>query len=668
MDRSQNTRTPLDELRQIQYGARQTHSLDDLRHFYERIQSLRRAHADDFDMQLAVAEVQEEIIERGRSLREEADLAIPPNGSGKTVNPIPQATHATASELPAEAVELPPDVHHLDTKTWQRATYLALFFTLIICAAFFYLIQTARKLNLSQPESAAAAKSSVPGQPGNTTKPPTQNSNGSASISAPTGPTLRLYTDLIPGTLSLDDGEPQDLKDGELTLDNLQPGRHSIKVAGRNGTAEFSFDVSEKAAPRVIGLPTASNAMAVLVSSQDGEGRLVTNLEHPAVLLDGNAAGDVGSEGLELANLGKTDHDIQVAQNKDRQRFVLTYTAAPALTVYVKSDPNAGTAVIMTGQDGVDVYIDDKLWRRKTDRGQLRIPLKVGSYTVRVHKIGFIDPPAESIDIKKAEESPVEFKLQPVPEIATLQIKGALPGTMVYIDKDVAASIGPDGNATVSNVVPGDHTVELRRDQAVAKRFVRTFRTGEPVVLSGPDVTLEKVIVPENKPVPALAAPVPAPESRPSSMEMEGEQVRKGGGFVSYHVPHAAGRYTFQAQARKGGLFKHGKIEWFAGYQDSENYVLFTVDGKHATVKEVQDGKSTDLGRVPFNVDNNEWVQVDLSVHPNSINARVKTQQTGWSELAPVSGAGRDFTQGRVGFYIPGNDEIAVANFRFSGR
>ena len=98
--------------------------------------------------------------------------------------------------------------------------------------------------------------------------------------------------------------------------------------------------------------------MAVLVSEEDGKARLITNAEHSGVLLDGKPAGEVGTDGLTLDNLGKTDHDLQVTQDKDRQRFVLTYTPAPALTVYVKSDPNAGTVVVMAGQDGADVYID----------------------------------------------------------------------------------------------------------------------------------------------------------------------------------------------------------------------------------------------------------------------------------------------------------------------
>ncbi len=655
MDPSQYTDFAVDDLRQIQMEAQQSASREDLRHCFERLQSLRRTHLEDFDLQLLIAEVQEQIIERARQL----EVSAAPFAADGMPPRLPK--RAAQADESFEAAETSSEVPRIDTKTWQRATYLALFFTLVICAAFFYLIQTARRINLAPPETAGQGT-----QPAANAKPaPTQNAS-SAQPPVSARPALRLYTDLVPGTVSIDDGPPQDLKDGELVLDNLQPGQHSIKVTGNSGVAVFSYDVSEKSAPRVVGLPSASNVMAVLVSEEDGKGRLVTNADHSEVSLDGKPAGEVGPDGLALDNLGKTDHDIQVTQDKDRQRFVLTYTPAPALTVYVKSDPNAGTVVVMAGQDGADVFVNEKPYRRKTDRGQVRIPLKVGEYMIRVHKAGFIDPPPETVEVKKAEETAVEFRLQPVPQIATLQIRGALPGTMIYLDQDLAAVTGPEGNTDISNVKPGEHTIELRREQALSKKFQRSFKTGDVVVLSGSDVTLEKVVA-ETQPAPPPPAPVPSVKPN-YAMEIEGSQVRRGGGFVHYHVPRVAGRYSFAARGPIGGFLKRPKLQWYAGFQDSQNYILFTVDGKHVIVREIRDGRSREVSRVPFSAESNEWVQVDLTVKPNSIDARLKTPDTGWNDVGTVDSDGRDFTQDKVGFYIPGNDEITVSNFRFSNR
>jgi hypothetical protein len=654
VDRSQHTYTALDELKQIQDEVRHSISRDHLRRCFERVQSIRRAYVDDFDTQLFIAELQEEIIDRARGINGHAASVLLDEA-----RPARAARTQGERDVPSDAAEISPETPHVDAKTWQRATYLGLFFAILLFATFIYLVQAARKLNF--PAAPAAAQTA--GQAASTARAPSENASNPPA--APATPTLRLYTDLVPGTVTIDDGEPQDLKDGELVLDNLQPGQHSIKVVGHSGNAAFTFDVTEKAAPRIVSIPAASNAMAVLVSAEDGKAHLVTNADNSEVALDGKPAGQVGPDGLSLDNLGKIDHDLQVTQGKDRQRFVLTYTAAPALTVYVKSDPNAGTVVLAAGQDGVDVYIDDVLYRRKTDRGQVRIPLKVGDYTIRVHKTGFIDPPPKSVTVKKAEETSVDFRLDPVPQIATLSVKGALQGTMIYVDKDLAAVIGADGNANISNVKPGDHTIELRREQALPKKFQRSFRTGDIVLLSGPDVTLDKAIT-ENKPPPPANPSPDTASAQNYAMEMEGSQVRKGGGFVAYHVPKVAGHYNFAAQGHIGGFLKHSKLQWYAGYQDSSNYILFTVDGKHATIHEIRDGKSIEVARMPFNAESNEWVQVDLAVRPDSIGAHLKTTDGGWSDLGSVSSPGRDFTQDKVGFYIPGSDEIAVSNFRFS--
>ena len=138
----------------------------------------------------------------------------------------------------------------------------------------------------------------------------------------------------------------------------------------------------------------------------------MTNADHPTVVLDGQPAGAADPDGITLDGLGKTDHDLQITEDKDKQRFVLTYTPAPALTVYVKSDPSVGTVVVMAGQDGADVFINNKPYRRQTDRGQVRIPLKIGEYAIRIHKAGFLDPPPQTVTIKKGEESAVEFKME----------------------------------------------------------------------------------------------------------------------------------------------------------------------------------------------------------------------------------------------------------------
>ena len=202
--------------------------------------------------------------------------------------------------------------------------------------------------------------------------------------------------------------------------------------------------------------------------------------------------------------------------------------------------------------------------------------------------------------------------MEPVPNLASLDVRGAAPGTAVFIDKEQAATVGAGGSAKIGNVKSGEHSIELRLDGSIPKKFQRNFQAGEIVSLAGSDVALEKVAVEKPVEQPPVAS---APSSVPAvSLSIPGEQVRRGGGFVHYNVPRAAGHYSFLAHGKIGGFLKHGKLQWYAGYENSENYVMFSVDGKHATVREMSAGKATEISRVPFNASSDGWIQVDMSV------------------------------------------------------
>ncbi|MGA7411905.1 MAG: hypothetical protein WBW33_15610 [Bryobacteraceae bacterium] len=644
--------TALQELRWVETRIDETQDLESLRSLYHRVQAVRRTFPDDFDLQLTVADLQERLIERGRRFREN------PN-EGREEPAAPAPSHPAAESTPTDAVEM-------DATNWKRAVYVGAFFAFLLFAAFFYLVQMARKLNIApaeQPPPASAVSNPAPAQ----NKPsPTQPAQPVVSIT----PTLRLYTDLVPGKVSVDGKPAVELQDGQLTMENLAVGRHSVDLTGPNGKATFEFDVAEKQAPTLAGTATADNALIVVISEQDGTGHLATNSFPAQVLVDGKAAGDVTKDGLVLPSLGTADHDLQMKRETDQQRFILTYTAAPAMTVFVKSDPNAGTMLVLAGQDDAEVYLNDKLYKRATVHGQLRIPsVKVGTYVVRIHKNGFLDVPPQVVKVSKGEEARAEFHLQPVPQIATLKIRGAQAGTIVYVDQEPNAPIGADGNTTIPNIKPGEHTIELRREGAMTKRFQRTFVTGDVLTLSGPDVVLEKVVIVEAKP--PAPAPPPPPPAQPNpdkeAVQASGERIQKGGGFVVFHVTKTPGHYSFAAHVRKGGgLFKKERLQWFAGYQDPKNFLLFQTDGKHLTVREVVDGKGSEVRKLPMDVEPTEWLQVEMTVQPSEVTTRVRAPGGAWQEIGPVPTHGGDFTQGRAGFFVPGNDEIAVMNFKYS--
>jgi hypothetical protein len=650
----------MDELRRIDSAVRQSQSIEELRPLFDRLQTLRRTFIDDFDVQLAIGQVQQVIVDHGRLLMENAGHA-PAEGAASLLEEGPERADDRLPHSHPSRDRHRDDVQPIDARSWKRSIYIGAIFAIILFALFFYLIQMARKLNIEPPQQASSgAQTGAQGQ----IKPVAGKPSGPA---APVGPSLRLYTDLVPGSVSVDGGPPQDLQDGQLELDTLKPGAHSVQLNGRSGDASFSFNVQDKTAPRLAGPPSGNNAMVVTVSTQDGSGQLMTNAQDATAIVDDKPAGAVTATGLALNDLGIIDHNLQIKRAHDEQRFILTYTPAPALTVFVKSDPNTGSLVVVAGEDGADVLLNGKPYRRKTERGELRIPsVKVGSYAVQVKKAGFIDPKPQSVQVKKGEEARLEFHLEPAPKFASLQVLGALPGTMILLDNNYAVSAGPDGSAAIPNVKPGEHSVGLRRDGYDAKQVQRSFKAGATVTVAGPDVALAKTAAPPppvpqpTAPAQANAAPPPEPVTIPGSLH-------KGGGFLLLHTPKGPGRYTFTLQLRKGGGFlKTKRLQWFVAFQDTKNYVLFQVDGKHFTVRRVENGKSNELQKLPFDPDPEDSIGVQISLKPNSVDTRLKSLNGSWQDMGPVTSPGSDFTQGKFGLLISGNDEVGVSTIHFS--
>ncbi len=690
MDKPQYTSIPLEELRRIEAEIQRARSVDDLRPLFDRLGAIRRTFIDDFDVQLAISQVQQQIVDRGRVLLESHYEARGPAASRGTAdvfleeNPARLDENAVHEEPGAEHApgEIHDDAHAhqdvptIDARSWKRATYIGAFFAIVLFAAFFYLVQTARKLNFEsngqQANTANQAKGGA-AQP----KPSPGSPVSPQATPVSTNPALRLYTDLTPGTVTIDGGAAQALHDGELELDNLNAGQHAVKLTGATGGASFNFDSAPKAAPKLTAQPSADNAMVVTVSTQDGAGHMMTNAQNSVAVLDGKEIGPIPPTGLDLTNLGQTDHDLQIRRGTDSQRFVLTYVPAPALTVFVKNDLNAGNLVVLTGEDGADVYVGDQKYRRKTEHGQLRIPnLKVGTYAVRVTKPGYLEVAPQTVQIKKAEETRVAFHLQPEPrpQVASLQVNGAQPGTQVLVDGTLATTADAQGNATAANINPGDHIVELKHDGSQSKQLERSFNAGETVTLGGPDTALAKLPPPAPAPSPAAGA-APESEKEASAASPGGTEgggvpmpgsIHRGGGFLIYHSTKEPGRYTFSMQLLRGGGFLKGKrLQWFVGYQDTKNYVLFQLDGKHFVIRQVVDGKGQEIRKMAFDANLENVVGVEMAVKAHSVETRLKPSDGGWENMGEASDIASDLTQGKFGVLISGNDEIGVSSVQY---
>jgi tetratricopeptide (TPR) repeat protein len=399
---------------------------------------------------------------------------------------------------------------------------------------------------------------------------------------------------------------------------------------------------------------------------------------------------------------------------------VLSDTAAGKVTLDdqppAESAHNLGTLLVVAGQDDARVSLNGKLQRQLTHAGQVRLPnLELKDYVVQLSKSGFQDPPQQKVRIRKGEEAKLIFNLQPQPHLASLTIQGGAPGTTVLVDQTLVGTIQSDGTLSVS-VNPGDHTVELRKERFKPRQFKKHFVAGGATSLAAADAALEaapgelkitfapadaKVAIVKGDLLTIVSSGVPlnlapgtytltartadrftrsstldviagqsktldlslAPNGMskwddPGAWKQEGDSfTRKGGDFALYQVAPASGTFIFSAMLTKGHL-----LQWVLNYTDSKNYVLFQMDDNKFYRSVIHNGNKTDEIIVPHKGEKKSFRTLHIRVTPTELVHQIK-QGNSWTVLDRWTQSGANLSLGKFGFYIPGNDQVALSSF-----
>ena len=410
-------------------------------------------------------------------------------------------------------------------------------------------------------------------------------------------------------------------------------------------------------------------------------------------------------------------------------RASISPEAAPVLSVPAPAPsetPAEATAPSLSDADAGKAPIADRAIANAspTDTshgGRSNVVQDPSEQTLRPVKNGqkksIADQPSES----RAHSQP-QVPAQPQPptkvQMASLTIAGGVAGATVLVDQTAMGNIQADGSFSVSNISPGDHTVELRKDRFKARQLKEHFVAGATIALAAVDAALEAapaILQIDFTPTDARVALVKgdflamvrsgtplnlSPGSytltaqtadgfrSSATLELTAGQfrtvglslvpsgmanwdnpaawkqdkdvfLRKGGNFVLYAVVPVSGTFDFSAMPAKGRM-----LQWVVNYADARNYLLFQIDddGFHRMV--VRNGEKSDEIIVPDKGEKKNLRTLRIHVSPAEVVHQVK-HGNNWRILDRWTQPGADLSLGKFGFYIPGNDEVGLSGFAY---
>jgi hypothetical protein len=245
-------------------------------------------------------------------------------------------------------------------------------------------------------------------------------------------------------------------------------------------------------------MPVLSQAPQVktftlLLVHQFGNRRLIYSSSPTAkAALDSAPPQPVPVEGLSFNDVAPGPHQVVFEDNGVTRPIPLAAREGIAIQAFLltKADPEKGSILVVTGEDNVEIAINNYPFYRKTQGGQVRLPaIPPGNYKITVKKEGFEVPAAQPVEVKKGEEARVQFTLRAVVSMATLQVQGPA-GAQVFSDGQLLGVIGGDGQFT-AQLTPGVHALELRRNGARSRAYQADLKPGASLTLGPSELALQ---------------------------------------------------------------------------------------------------------------------------------------------------------------------------------
>ena len=269
------------------------------------------------------------------------------------------------------------------------------------------------------------------------------------------------------GRVAINDEEPVTVQDGQF-LRELPVGAYSVKFStGRSTTVAFTFEVRADGPAAITGPPAVQGVSALFISSFGDQARIYTGVSSVDVNLDGQALGQLDKNGLDLPKLSTANHELVLTTGKDVRKHTIEITPERSLTAIIESDPNTGTLLVQTNEEGAAIVVripnGKDVKRGNSTKGPFRVSsLKAGKYLVRAVKEGYdVDFSEQQADVVKGEDKTVSFLFRPRPQTASVRVR-LTPGSELFVDGTSLGTI-PEDNRTVPGLKAGPHIFKAEK-------------------------------------------------------------------------------------------------------------------------------------------------------------------------------------------------------------
>jgi serine/threonine-protein kinase len=299
----------------------------------------------------------------------------------------------------------------------------------------------------------------------------------------PAGTQVSISTDLPDGKVLVDGAPSAQPQGGALELSDLSEGPHTVSVEGGTSRATFSVEIKHGSLPVLSGPVQTQNLRGFFLAKSGSQAHLYASALGFAASVDGKPAGTLGADGLDLKDLAPGHHEVSLdGPSGQHGKIAFDTDGGSGFVASLTADANLGILWVTSDQDDATVYLDGQKWKRSIVRGRALMYLTPKHYTVRLEKEGFVPSAEQQADLKKGEQSRLEFKLAPAK--AALRVHHAAQGSELFVDGTRAGAAGADGEFSDAAIEPGKHAVAIRHEGYEPIQMEQSFLAGKTVDLN----------------------------------------------------------------------------------------------------------------------------------------------------------------------------------------